>query len=296
MWPFTRRTEQPKPEPQGDQARAEVRPIRPEMPLLSQASRIAPHVFQAWKTLCVQQGTTTVKRLKDLIEREVQDLGGNGDPIEFASLCQQMGIPPAQRVVELMERDLMDSGQEVPQPGPTPGSLQQGVLEAVRRANKEIDDSFTAAEVAREMGIRVQELSNQFLGQVAELTVALSDVSAKYGTLVRQLQSAPDFTAWTTKLEQAISTMNLITKQQQDIVDRAEMIIENQNAITELFKKFSETAVTTIVNNVVGRLGDQIDQRLTRLNHLDKLEGIGRSLTDLITVNNKIVELLERRK
>jgi len=223
-------------------------------------------------------------------------MGGEGDTIEFTSLCQQMNIPPAQRVVELIEQDLINGGQEVPQPGPPAGHLEQGAMDTIRRANKEIDDSFTAAEVAREMGIRVQELSNQFLSQVAELTVALSDVSAKYGTLTRQLQSAPDFTAWATKLEQAISTMNLITKQQQDIVDRAEMVIENQNTITELFKKFSETATTTIVNNVTGRLGDQIDQRLARLNNLDKLDNLGKSLGDLIIVNNKIVELLEKKR
>lgn len=287
MWPFTRATKA--------EDKPKSAPVRWDMPLLSQAARMAPHVFQAWKTLCATQHTTTVRRLRELVEQDVSDLGGNGVD-EFPTLCQQMGVAPAQRVVELMEQDLMRHGQEVPPPGPPPGTVQNSVMEAVRRANKEIDDSFTAAEVAREMGVKVQELSQQFLNQVAELTVALSDVTAKYSEVTRRMQTAPDFQNWANRLDDCLAALGGVAKQQKDIIDRMEMIIANQNTITELFKAFQEKTTERVVTNVVGRLGEQLDKRLEELERLKGLDDVTRALSELIKVNNQIVGLLERRK
>jgi fructose-specific phosphotransferase system component IIB len=295
-WPFTRN--KPAEQRQKEQSTApapEIRPARAEMSFLAQAARIAPHVFQAWKTLCAQENTTTVKRLRDLMRSETEDMGGEGDPVEFASICQQMGVPPAHRAVELMERDLVQHGHEIPAPAPAPGSVQPAVTDAIRRANKEIDDSFTAAEVAREMGVKVQELSTQFLGQVADLTVALSDVSAKYGEMVRKFQNAPDFNNWAVKLEQAIGAIGAISKQQQEIIDRAEMIIANQNTITEVFKKFNDTAVSSIINNVVGRLGEHLDEKTKLLQHLPVLLEVRKTMVNLIETHNQIIDILERK-
>lgn len=299
MWPFgTRQQEQRDQKEQHGLPNPEIKPARYEMSLLAQASRTAPHIYQAWKTLCVTQRTTTVRRLRELVDQEMKDLGENGDIGDFVAICQQTGTPPGQRVVEMMEQDLLNNGQEIlAQAGHGgTGTMQDTVMEAVRRANKEIDDSFTAAEVAREMGIRVQELSSQFLGQVAELTVALSDVSAKYSDVVRKFQTAPDFIAWTEKMNEVLTMSAMINKQQRDMIDRMEMIISNQNAITDLLKGFQERVVQTVTNNVIGRLGEQIERDLEPLKKLDAIETMKKSLADLIIVNNKIVELLEKKK
>ena len=197
------------------------------------------------------------------------------------------------RLAEYMTADLDQAGF-APNPG-GPGRGQGGIIvskeeaEAIKKTNKNIDDAYTAGEIAKEFGQKLRELSHDHIEQIHEMSTTMSQVTDDVLKMQNQFRNSPDFKLWNEHQGRIITQQSDIMVRQDAILSKTGELIEVVNRSTEKIDELAEKVRAPIV----GELEKYFDSKLGK----DGLVDIRDALGDLIKANNALVEAYtERRK
>jgi len=196
----------------------------------------------------------------------------------WAQMAETLGMKPYQRLLELMRADLEGQGLA---PNPVPGGpamITKEEAEALKEANKKIDDAYTAAEIAEDFGKRLRDLTQAHIEQIKELTQSVNQIAANYTELEAKMSNSPDFKAWTQRMDEIVKMGEQLMGQGEAMLDRMRELIEVQNQINQALTEMRKQ----ITDSVVGKIQQEID-------------GMKGAIAQLIEANNKIVETLSKR-
>jgi len=197
----------------------------------------------------------------------------------WAQMTESLGMKPHQRLLELIKADLEGHGMAPNPTGTGPAVLTKEEAEALKEANKKIDDAYTAAEIAEDFGKRLRDLTQAHIEQIKELTQSVNQIAARYTELESKLSNAPDFKAWTDKMNEVTKMGEQLMGQGEVMLERMKQLIEVQNQINQALAEMKKQ----IVDSVVGRIQETIDE----------MKG---ALAQLIEANNKLVEAIAGKK
>ncbi len=205
----------------------------------------------------------------------------------WSNWVRNLGGKPSDRLVEFMMTDLSQGGmaQNPNNPGAT---VSVDDAAAIKNANKDIDDAYTSAEIARDFSEKLRSLTKEQIKQVGEMTDTLAKITTQVMDLQNKFTSAPDFRAWSVQMER-------ITTGQGEIVGKVDAVF---NKAGELIKVFNETIEEMgklkegIRAVVVGEVEEYMDRKIGA----DGLGDVRQTLTELVKANNSLVDLVASKK
>lgn len=200
----------------------------------------------------------------------------------WSNWVRSMGGKPSDRLVEYMMTDLNQSGmaQNPNQPGST---VPVDEATAIRNANKDIDDAYTSAEIARDFSEKLRSLTKEQIKQVGEMTDTLAKITKQVMELQDKFITSPDFRSWTLQLERITTGQGEIVGKMDAIFTKAGELIKVFNEAIEEMGKLKDDIRTSVVG--------EIEQHIDRKIGADGLGDIRGSLTELIKANNTLIEL-----
>lgn len=200
----------------------------------------------------------------------------------WSNWVKGMGGKPSDRLVEYMTTDLNQSGM-AQNPNQLSSTVPIGDAEAIKKANKDIDDAYTSAEIARDFSEKLRDLTKEQIKQVGEMTDTLAKITQQVMDLQNKFMTAPDFKAWSMQMER-------ITAGQGEIVGKVDAVF---NKAGELIKVFNEAIeeMGNLKEGIRAAVVGEVEQYIDRKIGADGLGDIRGSLTELVKANNTLVEL-----
>lgn len=200
----------------------------------------------------------------------------------WSNWVRNAGGKPSDRLVEYMMTDLNQAGmaQNPNQPGNT---VPADDAAAIKKANKDIDDAYTSAEIAKDFSERLRDLTKEQITQVGDMTDTLAKITKQVMELQDKFMSSPDFRSWTMQLERITTGQGEIVGKMDAVFNKAGELIKVFNEAIEEMGKLKED----IRASVVGEIEQHIDRKLGA----DGLGDIRGTLGELVKANNSLIEL-----
>jgi len=192
-----------------------------------------------------------------------------------------------ERMAEFMAMDLNQAGVAPNPNDPGSGVVPRETADALKKANKDIDDAYTSAEIAKDFGERLRDLTTEHIKQIREMAEAVSRITGDILKIESDFRSAPDFKAWSVRMDSIISQQTDITGKQDAILGKTSELI---GAVNKTVERMGEV-VEQIRAPIVGELQKYIDQKVGG----DGMGDIRSTLTELVKANNSLIDLTKSK-
>ena len=192
-----------------------------------------------------------------------------------------------ERLAEFMATDLNQAGLAPNPNDPGGGTVSKDTADALKKANKDIDDAYTSAEIAKDFGERLRDLTTEHIKQIREMAEAVSKITGDILKIEGDFRSAPDFKAWSVRMDSIISQQVDITGKQDAILGKTGELI---GAVNKTVEQMGEV-VEQIRAPIVGELQKYMDMKLGG----DGLGDIRSTLGELVKANNSLIDLTKSK-